>query len=69
MKDLAPLEEIMKDVDDLGQEHEIQSPNGGQPNLAREPSRTSNRVRPNINYTNLAQGTGEASAQMDYGEP
>ncbi len=30
--------------------------------------RTSTRVRPNINYTTLAAGTGEISANMDYNE-
>ncbi len=33
-----------------------------------KPSRTSTRVRPNVNYTNLAQGTGEASVNLDYSE-
>ena len=33
-----------------------------------KPSKTSARVRPNINYTNLAQGTGEVSANLDYSE-
>lgn len=37
------------------------TPGGSAPNIDRQPSRTSNRPRPNINYTNLATGTGEVS--------
>lgn len=66
-----PQQEIGESLskDDLAQDIEITSPNGGPPNLDRQPSRTSNRVRPNINYTNLAQGTGEVSGSIDYREP
>jgi len=36
--------------------------------LARQPSRTSGRARPNVNYTTMAAGTGEISANLDYNE-
>lgn len=52
----------------LGQQEAQAETPSAQPDLNRQPSRTSNRVRPNINYTNLNQGTGEVSANMDYNE-
>jgi len=49
---------------------EVLSPiqNNGVTDLARQPSRVSGRVRTNVNYTTLAAGTGEISANFDYGE-
>ena len=66
-----PLQEIVEPFtkEDLVQEPENYSPSGAPPNLDRQPSRTSNRVRPNINYTNLAQGTSDVSASVENREP
>lgn len=36
--------------------------------LQKQPSRTSGRARPNVNYTTMAAGTGEINASMDYND-
>ena len=38
------------------------------PDFGKQPSRTSQRTRTNVNYTSLASGIGDVSASLDYNE-